>query len=514
MIRRIFCVHAAMLFPYTPRMRSLFFALLLAAPVLAASTETAPLDFQPLTVLPWEEKPTASMQDHLHRIFLEPSREVRYPVLAAYLRQLAVNDLEAAFDHCLSLEGTQHPKTLVSFFLPIWAERDPLGCWKRVEPMFELEDTDWLGHDSWSEEKISFRNLAAMRQSSFWIDPAVLEGFWAGLKRSSLSEGEKQTLRSAFMAKWSPLFSSEPSEYLNSPYESETPGLIEAFRVPEGQMAAQFSKFAEDRRVALQILLRRWLAARPEKAFFVVSIAEKLKAAPHELFMIWLQRSPKTLIEWLDVQIALPEPPYHLMGMTMKYASVETRERWVRRARDQEQLPFILSEWAAWDHEGGMSAAISSRNTEAIAQAAEKIVYGAASSTYNHSRAGLSYIRDFDLSRLPKAPPEELFSGWYILMEQWGEVDLGEAARHGLDFMLKTNYTPREDLLKLFSGDDAFGSDGDMIDRTFCALRMWAVLKPEEMKAWIATRPDADMRKALTWLLHHPWGHDKDHLPR
>jgi hypothetical protein len=72
--------------------------------------------------------------------------------------------------------------------------------------------------------------------------------------------------------------------------------------------------------------------------------------------------------------------------------------------------------------------------------------------------------------------------------------------------MLRTDYAPRENLIKLFSGDDKFASDGDMIDRTFCSLRVWAVVKPREMKAWIGTLQDAEMRKALTWLLQHPWG--------
>jgi hypothetical protein len=26
------------------------------------------------------------------------------------------------------------------------------------------------------------------------------------------------------------------------------------------------------------------------------------------------------------------------------------------------------------------------------------------------------------------------------------------------------------------------------------------------MKAWIATEPDPELRKSLTWLLEHPWG--------
>jgi hypothetical protein len=84
--------------------------------------------------------------------------------------------------------------------------------------------------------------------------------------------------------------------------------------------------------------------------------------------------------------------------------------------------------------------------------------------------------------------------------------DIGEAARYSLDFMLRYDYAPRENLIKLFSGDDKFSSDWDMIDRTFCALRVWAVVRPNEMKTWIATIKDAEMRKALTWLLNNPWG--------
>ena len=92
------------------------------------------------------------------------------------------------------------------------------------------------------------------------------------------------------------------------------------------------------------------------------------------------------------------------------------------------------------------------------------------------------------------------------LWSSGGDIDIGEAARYGLNFLLRTDYAPRENLIKLFSGDDDFSSDSDMIDRTFCALRVWAVVKPKEMKAWIATIKEADMRKALTWLLEHPWG--------
>jgi hypothetical protein len=94
----------------------------------------------------------------------------------------------------------------------------------------------------------------------------------------------------------------------------------------------------------------------------------------------------------------------------------------------------------------------------------------------------------------------------YTIMEQWGCIDISEVARYGLDFILRNDYAPRDRLIRFFSGHDEYPDEGGMIDRTFCALRVWAVVKPKEMKAWIGTLKDAEIRKALTWLLEHPWG--------
>ena len=52
-------------------------------------------------------------------------------------------------------------------------------------------------------------------------------------------------------------------------------------------------------------------------------------------------------------------------------------------------------------------------------------------------------------------------------------------------------------------GDDA------ILDRTFCSLRVWAVVRPAEMRAWLGTLKDKELRESLTWLLEHPWGMEK-----
>ena len=495
-------------------MRCIILTLLLVGQVVAQCIEVSPLEFRPLINLPWKEKPVGSLQEQLRRIFLEPDPDVRYPVLAAYLRQIPVEEFGAAFDLCVAFEGNQCPAQLIAMFLPIWAERDPQAAWKRTDVLFELQDNNWLGHDSWSEERIMFRNLDAMRQSDFWIDPRWLENFLAGLNRSALDEAGKQALKSAFMAKWSPVYASPPSEHPTGGYALEAAGLIQAFETPVAGIHEQLVHAVREKKgAAVQVLLRRWLVARPNHATLIGTMAEKLKADTPEFFLTWLNHAPDTLIEWVDAHAALTDASPRVMGMLLSRVPNSKREEWIKlfQRRDPEGGMFaeLLREWAGWSPEDAMSRAIASQNAEAIARTAEGIVYGGFSrGTANTCRHGLNFIRDFDLARLPKAAPVELFGEWYILMEQWGTLDIGEAARYGLDFMLRTDYTPRDDLLKLFKGDDAFGSDSDMIDRTFCALRMWAALKPGEMKAWIASRKDVEMREALTWLLEHPWGHE------
>ena len=85
-------------------------------------------------------------------------------------------------------------------------------------------------------------------------------------------------------------------------------------------------------------------------------------------------------------------------------------------------------------------------------------------------------------------------------------------ARFGLRTMLQDKVVPREELIRMYDGRE--GSSDDAInDRTFCALRMWAVVKPDEMREWIRTVEGEDMQKALTWLLEHPWGTGKSNAP-
>jgi hypothetical protein len=93
----------------------------------------------------------------------------------------------------------------------------------------------------------------------------------------------------------------------------------------------------------------------------------------------------------------------------------------------------------------------------------------------------------------------------YMIMEQWGDIDAGEAAAFGVGWLLRTRFCTKEELIKQWSGK-ANSWDGTMSDRTFCCLRTWAVTRPNEMRNWIQKQSDAEIRNALTWLLDHPLG--------
>jgi hypothetical protein len=93
-----------------------------------------------------------------------------------------------------------------------------------------------------------------------------------------------------------------------------------------------------------------------------------------------------------------------------------------------------------------------------------------------------------------------------FVLEDWAEVDIGGCARFGMRCLKQSPWVKWEDLRVFLSGGEMDSDAGSVLDRTFSALRVWAIVRPSEMKAWIATEPDPELRKALTWLLEHPWG--------
>ena len=311
-------------------------------------------------------------------------------------------------------------------------------------------------------------------------------------------------------------------------YPDEDRHLIEMLSFPAEELRekAAFGSGYMNSQAAYEVGVRRRLLAEPASAPEIIKQTQEKKWPPSqgqtepqaagpsiELLIIWAKVDLPAMIHWADsLDIRKDDVAATVKGFLMSRVDAGTCDRWLTDAKSADEkldrTESLLSGWAGWDPKPALEMAVA--NPDGDTDAVLPIVLAAAEGPWggyprNTNHSGLSFMREFDPTRMPEPFRANHFSNWEIIVEGWGEIDIGEAARYGVDFLLSTNYTPRENLIKFFSGEDGYKDDA-MIDRTFCALRVWAVVKPREMKAWIGTSKEADMRKALTWLLEHPWG--------
>ena len=518
------------------RMRLSIIAILLfssAVAAIAGRNNLKPSDFEPLTSLPWE-KPNATTEMVLDAIFREPNINIRYPLLADYLRIVPIEDLGKAFDLCIGLEGAQTPNQLVAFFLPIWAKRDPKACWKQTRELFRLVgfEDGWLIYDGWKKRpRITVQDLNAIQKSSFWLEQSALMSFPLGIEESSLPKKERVRIMKEFADRWFVAFGTWPGRGYSPRgastwYPDRTNRWINIFERPQDQLRGLTKSSVSDDETAFELALRRWLQAEPVAAPEIIKTAQETKWPPLagqtqersvgpslELFMIWAKADLPAMVRWAEpLDIRKDEFARTAKGFLMSRVDAETSERWLADAKstnpEEDFTSPLLADWAKWDAKPAFAAAVATKNAETIVEVADAAVSGPwGPGPWNTWCLGAGAIKDFDIAKLSEDLRNGIRGDWaQCVMEAWGEIDVGAAARHGFEFMLATDYAPRDRLTRFFSGHDEYPDEGGMIDRTFCALRVWAVVRPKEMKAWIGTLEDAEMRKALTWLLEHPWG--------
>lgn len=491
-----------------------------------------PLDFQPLTSLPWKDQPDAPMEKILERIFLESNLKIRYPVLEAYLKVIPVAKLNIAFDVCIALEGTQNPEELVSIFLPIWAERDPKTAWQRTQGLFRLKAVDWLDLDSWKNPKIEVPDRNAVIASRFYLN-AGTETFPLGVEYRHLLRNERIALMSAFAAKYLETYDSWPRmqswKYAMMERSSQGQEMMRMFEKTLADFHVEVGNMiALNQKGGFEILLRRSLLRSPKDAPEMVRAAQGSEWNSHseavpcadlrtsdEFFLLWAKADKAGLINWLESSDTKErELSVRARGILLSLVDEPTRKQWLAKTTENlskdggEGLRDLLVHWATWDAKPALQAAAATQDSDTLLSVAFASAFGINDLAWNTSHHGLGVINDFDLGTLPVKLREAVKGSWGVeIMEQWGCIDVGEAARYGFQFLLSTEYCRRSDLIEFFSGHDntLAGEDG-MVDRTFCALRTWAVLKPDAMRSWIATQEGEDMRKALTWLLENPWG--------
>jgi hypothetical protein len=487
--------------------------------------EIKPLDFKPLTSLPWLEQGQVTVEEVLKKVFLETNADIRYPLLVEYFKILPVEQLSEAFELSLALEGAQQPEDLVSLLLPEWAQRDPTTAWDRTQKMLRLKGPNWLDLDRWGRPKIEIVDRAALAASPFWLEYG-LETFPEGIDRSNLPLTERRAILTEFAARYIEINGHWPHPRPLRRWSgvSASSELIKVFAEDDLDFRTRAEIHAErGEPEKFEIVLRRWLVRTPADAPLIMKVARNVRWGRHasgvvpignglsdEWLLLWSTLDRKGSELWGEsLEPDADKTGIRIKGLLLGLVAEETRQAWLAQARSKGveeggEFHELVTEWARWDPTNALAAAVAAGNADLI----EKTLFAAADgwAVKNACHHGLGVIQEFNFTRLRRELRDSVILENLIVIEQLGAIDVGEAARYGLRSLLATGYPPREDLVKLFAGDDAYSSDSDMIDRTFCALRAWAVVRPEEMKAWIAKQDREDMRKALTWLLENPWG--------
>jgi len=474
-----------------------------------------PHDFKPLTELPWLDVQPQEVPKVIERIFREPNLDIRHSVLVSYLKdEVPLIHFGLAFDTAIALEGVQNPDLLVSSMLEIWATRDPSAAFERTKQLFDLVGIEegYLGYDSWQHrDAITVENVAAIRQSRFWLDRDTLASFPYAADFSGWDVAKRQSLLKTFAQLWFEHFDDWPRERDHSP---NLPDLVKVFQSgsapsdpDEGPAAELFFEVAMRKRLAFspagaaqfirEIELKRWPADEARQ------LLERPATVSTEFLLLWSQLDFEGMRNWVEGQPK--KEAWTAKCILLHQADEKTRRRWLQGVPSDHKAN-ALRELSGWEPEIAMEEAIRTGDAEVIGQVFEGCAYGA--NAMNGVHAGLGFLSEFDLSRIPKNCLDEVLgeSAIYV-MEQWGGIDAGECARFGIRCLKHSPWIEWAEVRRFFSGDDNLSDEGGVTDRTFCSLRVWAVTKPDDMRAWIAKEPDAELRQALTWLLEHPWGH-------
>lgn len=476
-----------------------------------------PHDFKPLTELPWINVQPHQVPKVIELIFREPDLDIRRSVLASYLKdEVPLIHFGLAFDTATALEGVQNPDQLISMMLGIWANRDPEAAFERVKQLFDLVGLEegYLGYDSWqNRDAITVRDASAIRQSRFWLDRDTLASFPYAADLSGWDGAKKQRLLKAFAQLWFEHFEDWPRERHHDP---NLPDLVNVFQSgsapsePVEEPAAElFFEVATRKRLAFspagaaqfirEIELKRWPADEARQ------LPERPAAVSPEFLLLWSQLDLDGMRKWVERQPPDAHRAWTAKCILLHRADEKTCRRWLQGVPSDHKAD-ALRELSGWEPEIAMEEAIRTGDAEIIGQVFEGCAYGA--NAMNGVHAGLGFLSEFDLSRLPKDCLDEVLSESAIyVMEQWGGIDAGECARFGIRCLKHSPWIEWSEVRRFLSGDDNLSDEGGVTDRTFCSLRVWAVTKPDEMKAWIAKEPDAELRQALNWLLEHPWGH-------
>ena len=511
-------------------------ALLVGADCACLGSDPEPIrpwEFKPLTALPWSGDGD-QVSTVVPRIFLEPDLWVRYPVLAEYFRKIPVRSLGEALDLALRLEGTQTPDDLVELLLYVWAQRDPETAWERTSRLFDLVGLEegWLGYDGWkTRPRIVLQDRGAIEKSGYWLRRDTLSAFVEGVDDSNASDTVKVRFLKAFLERWFQHFASWPGRRGTRRYQgasqSQAFGIVSMFdREPRHQRGSQPGILSRGDLAVCEVGWRRWLERFPGDAEEILeSIASargpwrpggEPPGTPSAIvspgfLLVWRRVDRPGLVSWADLDVADDHAEARWAARCLLMAEVPEPQRadWIASVAGHDDATRRIKELAAWHPELAMRAAASVGDELELQDLVDGAAYGPfPDHPWNASLSGIHYLESHGLEHVPEAVRSRLKEQWSetTFLEQWGSIHAGSAARFGVKTLVGTGYAPLAEVARFFRGEDDLADEGGLIDRTFCALRVWAATGPTEMRKWVAGQDNAQLREALAWLLEHPWG--------
>lgn len=464
--------------------------------------------------------------DVMLRWILSPGNKyvLQGSLMEGYLKLLPANQFPEAFHSYSLLHGHQRGWQIASF-VEAWAEKGPQAVWPLVETWISRAVDGDHFIDEWSEKIRPPASHTRIEPGTYIPEPNDLSAFKNGLAKASVPGEVKESLEKAYDKAYAIAFPKEPDEEQQvapapteqPTTENEPPPPEVDFNIVRGILDAPVDSFpalleaAVKRRNEDAIIcgLRRWVLLKPSGAPEVISWTKK-HAPDHvdKVVEAWAAVLPKEAQTWALQEV--PDDPFKYASQLIPHLNQTQRLELLQRLRPEkdpdaeydEGLSDVLAAWAVTEPEKAFAEAMRLGRRPLYSSCAEQVFYQVSDLAEPRQRVIDAMIR------FPVTVNDDYA---YMIMEEWGNIDFAEAARYGVDWLIKdveneadSTYTTKY-LVDIWTGKDS-PADGCMDDRTYGCLRMWAVTDPEGMNAWIETVPNPELRKALEWLRDHAEG--------
>ncbi len=440
----------------------------------------------------------------------ENTHRLQMDVVGAYLASLPPDQFPAAYRGVLRLTERERHEHLMVPLVASWASKDPETAWKTARPWFETTVIGDHFADSWEQKLTPPRQRYNLRTGHLVPSEALCQAFHTGLLASALPADQKSRLEQEYQKMFTDAFGDETFGAPNMDSSIN-------FTLIEKMLAASITDLpallneavAGKQDFAVTCGIRRWLVLSPESGDQAVEWARKhAQESVDDALAAWAACRPEQAYSWAKNH---PDLVVVQIGSAMMaHLPMNLRKEILDRVQssipaDQlgyDEVAYVLARWAVKEPARVFTIAATIGGRDLYSETAlEATIY--MGTLVTHRKPVLDAIKAFPIRMMDEHA--------YMVMEEWGDINSAESSQYGIDWLVREYETEaeplftKEYLIKVWSGQ-ANASDGDMCDRTYGCLRMWAMVAPKEMAAWSKTLPDPDIRKALEWLLAHAEG--------